>query len=238
MGEVEASLLHSEVHVWVGSLRKPKAAVESLSALLSEQELERSRSFYFEHLRERSVLSYAYARLIISRYAGVPPQDLRFGRGVRGKPFLLAPADLHFNISHSEELFACGVTRRCALGVDVESVRPLRDAGAIAARYFTEGEAREVLARAGDELHRAFFRCWTRKEAVIKATGEGLYRDLHSFEVSVDGRPLSPLLLLDGVEAPGWEVHSFTPAHGYVGAVALPASGLSATLRRVEDEIL
>lgn len=146
------------------------------------------------------------------------PRSLEFGYTDFGKPFLPG-GRLRFNISHSGVLMACAIASSTDIGVDIEAIRPVSEDGAIASRFFSRREIDALFRLHGSERAAAFFRCWTRKEAFLKATGEGLSGSLSSFSVSLgegeEARFLSPPHV-----AAGWQLNSFDPAPGYAGAVS------------------
>jgi 4'-phosphopantetheinyl transferase len=175
------------VHLWCASLDLPDLAQQSLAALLSAEERDRARTFRFERDRQRWIARRGLLRRLLGRYLGVDPAELRFVYGPRGKPALAAPAALAFNLSHSGGLALYGISAASSirLGVDVELIRSDLAHLPLAKRYFSPAEqsALQVLPRS--QQLAAFFRCWTRKEAFVKALGEGLSVPLDSFDVSL-----------------------------------------------------
>ena len=159
--------------------------------------------------------AHAQLRQALAAEAGVDAAELRIERTARGKPFLASPAgtDLRFNISHSGDAALIAIVRGREVGVDVQETRPLRRAEAIARRRFTAEEAEHV--RAGGEP--AFYRLWVRKEAYLKATGEGIGGGLASF----DALRLEPV----GGDAAGWEFTDLDAGPGYAAALAVAPPG-------------
>jgi 4'-phosphopantetheinyl transferase len=205
--------------------------VRELAGILAPDERERAERFHFERLRWRFVVGRGVLRIILAGYLGTAPAGVRIAYGLRGKPRL---ADGHgdalrFNLAHSGGLALYAVTRGRELGVDLEEVRPLEDAEAIAARYFSAGEAAALGALPHADRLAGFFRCWTRKEAYVKARGEGLAIPLHQFDVSV--APDEPARLLGSRREPGdadrWSLVGLSPAPGYAGALAIEGRGWS-----------
>jgi 4'-phosphopantetheinyl transferase len=179
----------------------------SWTHLLSPEEAARASRFAFDHLRRDFAYHHAALRAILSGYLGVAPLAIRIRAGEHGKPALEPPFDCwRFNLAHSGPTALVAVARGRELGVDIERVRPMSDVRALAARYFTARERDAVLR---DEA--AFFTFWTRKEAVLKADGEGLGRPLDSIDVT---EPVGPLL-------GRWNVQDLPPVPGHSGAVAL-----------------
>ncbi|WP_076999365.1 4'-phosphopantetheinyl transferase superfamily protein [Variovorax sp. KK3] len=154
-------------------------------ASLSEAEWERARRFVFKRDRNRFIAAHAALREILSSQCGIPASMLEFALGPFGKPMLVDGGGLHFNMSHSQSLALIAVGDDAELGVDVELLRPMPDAEALANNYFSADERSALAALPAEERERAFFCCWTRKEACLKATGMGLSVDTRSFEVGV-----------------------------------------------------
>ncbi len=220
----------AEVHVWLAELEQPARTVEQLAGVLSDDELARARRFYFERDRRRFMVARGVLRKILGWYLALPPARLEFTYGPRGKPFLLAAGDgqrLRFNVSHSQELALFAVTRDRELGVDIEFMRPLDDADAIARHFFSAHEQATLLSLPASLKHQGFYNCWTRKEAYIKATGEGLSQPLDEFDVSL--APGEPAKLLSVVGKPEevsrWTFQALQPPEGYAAALAVEGAG-------------
>lgn len=224
----DAPLAPGEVHLWSLDLERPEAEVEALRRLLEPSELERAERFRFPRHRRRFIVRRSRLRQLLALYQGLEPADVRFEYGPRGKPSLVAEQDTHsagrleFNLSDSEDLALVALARDQELGADVEVVRAMPDALTISERFFADGE-RDVLRQVpGDEVAFAFFCCWTRKEAYLKAIGEGLAVPLDRFEVTL--YPADPCHFLhidhDPAEAEHWTLQSFEPAEGAIGALA------------------
>ena len=219
------SLSAGAVHVWAASLDTTPAEHDELGALLSADELERAARFKFGRLARRFVAGRGILRSLVGAYAGMAPAELRF-RYDAGKPSLETqpPTPLHFNLAHADDLAVYALSRSSPIGVDVERVAPLPDATDIAANYFASGEIRR-LANAHDTAE-SFYRCWTRKEAFVKALGDGLAYPLDRFEVTLAAGEPARLLSVDDdpAEARAWTLHHLDPAVGFVGAVAVRGS--------------
>jgi 4'-phosphopantetheinyl transferase len=206
------------------SLHAEPAAVEELAQCLSEEERLRAGRFVFARDRRRFIVARAWLRRLLASRLGVQPEGIQLTYGPRGKPALrrnLADSDLRFNVSHSEDLAVYAFARGREIGIDVEAVRQLEDADAIAARFFSVRENSAYRALDSNDKPLGFFNCWTRKEAFIKALGDGLYCPLDSFDVSL--APGEPARILRVSNAPGdrcgWHLESFSPNSGFVAAV-------------------
>lgn len=194
--------------------------------LLDDEERRQSRRFVRRADCTRFVLAHVALRLILSRTLGVEPATVFYERGVHGKP-RLGPGlpRLEFNLSHSGELGVVAVARDRSVGVDLEYVRDLPDALEIADAHFSVAERHELRSLRSSERRTAFFNCWTRKEAVIKAGGEGLGRKLDSFDVDLSPGSLSALKRYDGRlgRDAGITVRDVPAPPGYVAAAAVVA---------------
>src|SRR5262245_1116395 len=218
-----ASIGPDEVHLWTIALERPDDLVGSLEETLSADERARAERFVFPRDRRRFVVARGALRSILASYLGLAPAALAFAYGPSGKPRLAGAADLDFNLAHSHELALCAVTAGRPVGVDVEWQRPIADMLAVARTAFSPAERAALLARPEAERLPTFYRCWTCKEAYLKARGDGLTLPLDSFDVALaPDRP--PALLanrLDPAEPGRWSLHVFAPAEGYVGALAV-----------------
>jgi len=219
-----------EVHVWRASLRPPPEAVERLEAHLSPDERARAARFRFPELRTAFVAGRGVQREILSRYAGMPPHALAYRESAHGKPRLDGAAGalgIRFNVSNSGDLALYAVTLRREIGVDLERLKPMPDGIDIARRFFSAPE-NEVFAGLAEEVRDlAFFHCWTRKEAYIKAVGEGLSMPLDRFDVAfAPGEPARILATRgDEAEAARWSMLELHPGPGYVGALVVEGDG-------------
>ena len=155
------------------------------------------------------------------------PGEIEFSYGPKGKPGLMDPSlPVRFNVSNSGSLAVYAFTEACDIGIDVEQVRPVPEMEQIAARFFAADEASELMALPEPERPQGFFNCWTRKEAYIKAVGDGLSVPLDSFRVTLRPGADAEMLCLGGSvgAAKGWALHAFAPAPEFVGALAYPGS--------------
>jgi len=214
-----------EVHVWFVELAAGAASVEACFHCLSADERERASRFCFEHLRTYFTLSKGILRVLLGRYLSMAPARIGFAAGPRGKPRLTDPeTQLEFNLAHSGNFAAYAFAVGCQVGVDIEEVRPVPDQEGIVRRFFSPEECAEWLGLDPSRREDAFFRCWTGKEAYIKAVGDGLSMPLDSFRVSL--RPGVPPSLIyaagDPAAASRWSLRSLAPAEGYMGSLAFP----------------
>ena len=223
------SVEQNTVHVWFAFLPPLKSRIDDYAATLRMDEIARGDRFKFQRDREQYVLGRGLLRELLSRYSGAKAADLRFGYGLRGKPFLIEAdekTDLRFNISHAAEAFVCAVACGFEVGVDLESLRRLQDEDALAGQCFSLGEARAFAGLATSEKKIALARCWTRKEAFTKARGEGLSLEVRSFSV-FDCADSAPQLSIpeDPQEAARWTLIDLDVPDGYVAALAVEGHG-------------
>jgi 4'-phosphopantetheinyl transferase len=181
-----------EVHVWAILLDVAEASLKRFAELLSAYERERAERFHFEHVRRRFIASHGALRQLVGRYLGIEPADVAFTSDDGGKPRIVCAdksdktCNLHFNLSHSGGLALAAIASGVEVGVDVEQVRAVSNIERLARRYFHAEEADEVLAAEGDQRDLLFMRCWTAKEAVVKAYGSGIGAGLNRFRVPLN----------------------------------------------------
>jgi 4'-phosphopantetheinyl transferase len=214
-----------EVHVWRASLGLASSRVQRLSCLLSFDERERAERFHFERDRNNFITTRAFLRILIGRYLRTEPSQVRFNYGSNGKPFLATAQDdaLRFNLSHSKDFALYAVTYGREIGVDVERISERVEVNSIAERFFSAPEVAAFRALPGELKRQAFFTCWTRKEAYIKARGEGLSTPLDQFSVSLSPGEAAKLLDVqwDPKEISRWSMAELALDRRYVGAVAV-----------------
>jgi 4'-phosphopantetheinyl transferase len=210
------------VHVWAVRLDSLSFHIDALYATLSADERERSSRFHFDRDRRRYICARGALRQLLSRYLDAAAEEFTFSYGPNGKPSLSGrfSGALTFNVSQSGELALVALGRDIELGVDVEAVRALDDADGIASRFFAPRE-NERLRSLPDEIRTdAFFACWTRKEAYLKALGSGLAKPLDAFEVTFAPDEAASLLVYgDARETARWNLRELAPGDGYTGAL-------------------
>lgn len=223
------SLAAPEVHVWLIDLteRVPSPA----RTALSEDEEHRAERFRFPHLTRRFVAARAALRAILGRYCGADPAEIAFAYSPSGKPSLagrLSATPIAFNLSHAGDLALCAVTAGRDIGVDIEWIRRDRDPFESLGSFFSAAE-RAVLEtlEAGARVE-ACYACWTRKEAYLKARGDGLAIPLDAFDVSCAPGEPARLLATRGPAADGrrWTILDLGPIEGFAGAAAVEGAGV------------
>jgi 4'-phosphopantetheinyl transferase len=217
-----------EVHVWRAHLDQDASQIDSYLSTLSIDERARADRFYFQRDREHFVVAHGMLRAVLGLYLNTPPQCLSFVYSPYGKPALDSESGadaIRFNLSHSDGVALCAVARGREIGIDVERIRSL-DVEQIAAQFFSQREIATLETLPLDLRRHAFFLCWTRKEAYIKAKGEGLSIPLDEFDVSlIPGEP--PALLCSKREPDDsmrWFLREPSPIPGYAAATAVNGS--------------
>jgi len=216
----------NEVDVWRAQLELPSSQVQRLRGILTDDELDRANRFSFEIDRQRFIAARGTLRSILSPYITIYPSYLRFYYNQYGKPFLAPEFSsylLDFNLSHSGSMALYAITRNRAIGVDVERVRSDFEYEEIAKRFFSVNEVAILHTIPIEKKLEAFYNCWTRKEAYLKAHGKGLSLPLDSFDVSFASRE-PPILLItkdEPQESSHWTLLDLKPGLGYVGALAV-----------------
>jgi 4'-phosphopantetheinyl transferase len=231
------------IHLWTVGLTASEEALGACSVLLSGQEAERATSFRFPQHRREFIIAHGFLRILLARYSGATPEAIEFAYGTRQKPRLKFPAaDLRFNMSHTPGLAVYAFARGIDVGVDVERIHPIDDLTNLADQFFCLEEAQELKSLEAGVQERGFFLCWTRKEAYVKAVGEGLFCPLDSFRVTLD--PATPARLVhlanDTQEALQFKMLDISLASDYAGALVYRGAEreLVSTALETVDEVL
>ena len=226
--EIESPLPlpEDEVQLWRIDLEAVGADESRWQRALSPDERARAARFHFSRDRQRFVATRALLRTILASYLSADPNGLTFSHSQKEKPSLgpaSADSGVMFNVSHSGGIALLAFTRRREVGVDVEQVRRDSDLETIARRFFSTHEQNRLSALPAQEKVEAFFRCWTRKEAYIKATGDGLSLPLSQFDVSLASEEKNALLATrpDASEAARWLLQEVPGGPGYIAALCV-----------------
>ena len=207
-------LTNDEIHIFCASLDPSRSHLEQFAETLSKDERQRAARFHFEQDRNRFVAGRGILRKILGWLLGAEPRELIFSCGPHGKPQLAGPAAqslLHFNLAHHDSLAVYAVSHTNEVGIDLERIRPVFETEEIVAHCFSERERAQWLSLPSGSRGEAFFNCWTRKEALLKATGEGIGDQMGQTEVYFTGD------LSGGTR---WSLRSLIPALDYTAAVA------------------
>jgi 4'-phosphopantetheinyl transferase len=219
-------LPHNQVQLWRVDLEAIRSAESRWREVLSSDELQRASRFHFEGDRQRYVAARSLLRRILAAYLSLTPQELRFVYSDKEKPSLAlahAGSGIKFNLSHSGGVALYAFARDHDLGVDVERIRHDFEVEPLARRFFSPHEQNQLAGPSAAEKVEAFFRCWTRKEAYIKATGDGLSLPLTQFDVSLESGSSDALAATrpDGSEARQWLLTEVSAGAGYAAALCV-----------------
>ena len=224
------SLSGGEVHVWRAHLEQPAGVQDQFLRTLDLNERERAARFHFEKHRRRFILGRGFLRLLLGRYLNIAPEEVRFAYGPYGKPSLAdehAASRLRFNASHSHELAVYAFVQEREIGVDVEYNNAEFGGEDIARHFFSAYEVGQLLALPESERSAAFFRCWTRKEAYIKALGSGLSHPLDQFDVTLAPHERAALIrdYRDAQATSRWSMFNLD-LDDYAGAVIVESASV------------
>ena len=212
------------MHVWRVLLDRTNDETVRFRALLDDSELRRADAFHFEHDRGHFTVARAVLRELLGAYLGTEPVDVTFSYSGHGKPHLADTSlEIRFNVSHSHGMALIAITRRAELGVDIEMIRPGPADESIAEHYFSRSESTRLRALPESLRDQAFFNCWTRKEAYIKARGDGLSLPLDHFEVTLAPGEAARLrhIVEETSDGRPWRIHSWQPAANFAAALVV-----------------
>lgn len=215
------ALANKELHVWQMTLDHPPVPIEVLSTWLSADEVARAERFTFPRDHNDFIVGRGMLRALLGRYLGVSPSNISIQKGVREKPYVAigsGESPLHFNVSHSHGLAMYAFALHGQVGIDVEKLRPEFATEKIATQFFSTSEQNDLLRLSQESRVQGFFNCWTRKEAYVKATGQGLHIPLGSFDVSLIPGNLPALRAPDSEK---WSLFAFSPAKDYAAAIVV-----------------
>lgn len=216
----------NQVHVWRACIDLPEVEMQKLLQILSADEVEKANLFHFEKDKNRFIAARGILREIIAGYSGISPHILRFKYTPKGKPELATNTDadaLKFNLSHSGSFALYAFSLHQNIGIDIECIRHEVAAQQIAQKFFSKNEIRLLENIDKNKFHEVFFQYWTRKEALLKANGEGISFPMEQVDVSlIDGSGLSMVTLPgDGKENINLHAQDLFPGAGYAAALAV-----------------
>lgn len=228
--ESRRNLEANEVHLWRLDLQARARGAEKWKSILSADEKGRAARYLRDIDRQYFIAARATLRQILGCYLNTDPAALTFAYSEKEKPFLggaEAACGIDFNISHSGSIALLAFSQQREIGVDVEQIRRDFDTATIAARFFSAAEQKQLAALPEEQRSEAFFLCWTRKEAYIKATGKGLSLPLHEFDVSLSPKEQNALLACrpDPRERTKWVMRDIAVPEGYAAAICVSGSG-------------
>jgi len=231
--ERSLKLVHTEVHIWCASLNQPLTQINKFWCTLSSEEQARANRFYFIKNRNQFIITHGLLRYILSRYLNVLPEQIRFSYTSRGKPYINITGDpgknkFRFNISHSHNIVIYAMAWGREAGIDIEYIRSNIAYKRIAKRFFSPEELAKLLSFPPEKQNEAFFYFWTRKEAYLKAKGEGIFKGSSSVLVDTG---------LPSRELPHWSILSFQPESGYIGALAVEGKNYQLKFWKLGDDL-
>ncbi len=212
-----------EIHTWLCNLKVDKKNIPVLSKNLSSEELKKADNFHFEKDKNSYIISHSCLRLTLSKYLNIKPTTIKFKENKYGKPFLHKEInkDLRFNLSHSGDFCLIGITLNDKIGVDIEKIKPEFSSLEIAEKYFSKKEFTELSCLPEPKITEAFFTFWTRKEAFIKAVGNGLSIDLKSFDVTLSPTKPEITRIENQSNISNWHLYNLPINENYFAAIAL-----------------
>jgi 4'-phosphopantetheinyl transferase len=217
-------LEENKVIIWLLDLNKTVFDLAWLVSLLSDSELKKSQKLVFDKDKKRYIVSHGILRILLGKYIGLPPGFVEYRFNRYGKPELnvdINPEKIKFNLSHSHEKILFAFSRGRELGVDIEYLDPKFPTSDISKRFFSPQEVQELINLPKEQQIQGFFKCWTQKEAYIKAKGMGLSIPLDSFDVSVS--PVDPAGLISNKNEPleifKWKIQEIQIEGNYASAI-------------------
>jgi 4'-phosphopantetheinyl transferase len=217
---------NEEVHVWQAILQSPSSVILDLWRTLAPDEKQRALKFHFQRECDRFIVSRGLLRAILSCYLGQAPDQIRFSYNEFGKPALRSVVDneaLEFNLSHADNLALFAISRSRKVGIDVERMRADLANLTVAKHFFSAQEQDDLVTLPPEDWERGFFTCWTRKEAFVKAQGQGLSLPLDQFDVSLLPEETAALLKVRNTDtdAANWSLREIPVGSDYVAALAV-----------------
>ncbi len=233
----EIVLANNEIHIWLCNLNIPNKNISNLEKILSRKELDKADKFHFPKDRNSFVVSRASLKIILSKYINVEPTAVNFVYNKYGKPFLDIKNDtnISFNLSHSGNFCLIGITKNNKIGVDIEKINKDFSSLEIAKNYFSEKEYLALTKLPSNERGKAFFYCWTRKEAFIKAEGKGLSIPLDSFDVTISEEEAKITRITNKINIDDWKLYNIKVNDEYCAAIASSGNIKNIIKTYVED---
>ena len=236
-----STFAHDEVHVWTASLDPEPRALRRLEQTLSDDEHLRAERFRFERHRRRYIAGRALLRTLLGGYLQRRPGEIEFGYGPYGKPYLLGDDAVSFNLAHSGDRALYALGRNLEIGVDVELMRREPARHSVPEHFFAHAEVAKLRALPDELQTAAFLRCWTRKEAYMKARGEGMALPLHDFEVTltVEEAPALVSTAWSRTEPREWSLYDLSEScPGCAAAMAHRGGKRNIVIRTVKADLV
>ena len=223
-------LAPNEIHVWPIELNGASYAIRSLEEHLCDDEVSRANRYHRPGDRRHYLVAHGVLRELLAGYTGKEPGEITFAQTGVGKPFLSmgrSALPIRFSLAHSGDYAVVAITLSAEIGIDIEKIDPSLRVEGLVERFFSPDEIIELRTIPPAERNSAFFSAWVRKEAYIKARGEGIINRLHQFTVAMSLEGM-PLLLSDSLDPSAcllWRVHDLNIAAGYACALATKPEG-------------
>lgn len=221
--ESSMSLKKNETHLWIAECDEGGSSIEALKDILSDVEKKRAKAFHFKRDYRRYTYAHALLRSVISFYTGLHPENIKFSTNNSGKPFLNDKQGIQFNLSHTRDLVAVVISPGVQIGVDVERYKPFTDMDDVASRIMTTIEYLQFLELDKEAKELFFYKCWVRKEAVVKAWGTGIDQNLSKIPVIENLLADSPTVLFPNEKnrLEAWRVEDIELGEDFAGAVCV-----------------
>jgi 4'-phosphopantetheinyl transferase len=219
----KVNLQNDQVHIWRIDINQHLNDIINLLAILDNKEKQQAQRFKFNKDRNCLICSHAILRILLSKYLACVPKSITYEYNQYGKPMLSNNNNkLHFNLSHSHQKAIIAITKDNPIGIDIEYMQTKQSLAEIAKRFFAAQEYHEYKQLPNKQKIHGFYNAWTRKEAFVKAIGEGITHPLKNFVVNLTPGTNAKILSIKNHEtAPqDWQLHSFTVAEKYCAALA------------------
>jgi 4'-phosphopantetheinyl transferase len=229
-------LCEDEIHIYRSTLEKPPAEVKQLEKILSPDEIEKAYKFKFETDRNNYIVGRAFLRNILNKYLEIDASKINFSYAEKGKPFI-KDSIVKFNLAHSKSYVVYAFTLEKEVGIDLEYLKEMPDAREIAKGFFSKDETHELDKVSEKNLELAFFNCWTRKEAFIKAVGEGLSYPLADFTVTLipGDEPEIIWIKKNPEEINDWSMINIEVKENYISSLAIKSKGVRIIYKEMKD---
>jgi len=211
------------IHIWLIDVAQQQPHLDDLFQALSTEEQTSANRFKFSQDAHSFIASHAILRLLLSRYLAIQPQHISFQQNQYGKPFLTQKTEIEFNLSHTKNYALIAINKNEPVGIDIEYTKRNKMGYLdLAKRFFSAYEHTTLQSLPKAQQTLGFYHAWTRKEAFIKAIGQGIAFNLNQFDVTLAPQTPTQLLAIQGSteKAQHWQLESFYPVEDYCGAIA------------------
>lgn len=215
-----------ETHIWRANLDKNNSNFAFLKTHLTKDEVEYAKRFKFKKHSNRFIIARGILRSLLGRYLEVTPRKIKIEYSDYGKPHFQNEKAINFNISHSKQMAVFAFSKYCNIGIDIEFINKKIEFDEIAKRFFSKNEVKTLNSLSDKDKVIGFYNCWTRKEAFIKAVGEGLSFPLDKFEVSLEPEKPAKIIKINcpQQDVSKWSIYAIKPEHNFVGSCVLEGS--------------